>query len=150
VVGEGLRISKTDMYAAYEEWCVSEDEEPKTAKKFTELMDEKGVVKNFEGKKSNGIRIWMGIELRGSDPDPTPQKQSDPAQKSCKQMGGEDSQGRVDENSQKMSGIAPRVERFSENGHNPTLSVQSDPEIVTTPLSWEEDGMEIEYMPEGE
>jgi putative DNA primase/helicase len=150
VVGEGLRITKAEMYEAYERWCINEDEEAKTSKKFTELMDEKGVVKNFEGKKSNGTRIWLGIKLRGSDPDPTLQKQSDPVQKSCKQGGGETPQGRVDENSENLFGDATRVEGFSENGHNPTLSPQSDPEVVTTPLTWEADGLEIEYMPEGE
>jgi putative DNA primase/helicase len=150
VVGEGLTISKGDMYSAYEQWCASEDEESKTPKKFTELMDEKGAVTNFEGKKRNGKRIWVGIELRGSDPDPTLPKQSDPGQKSCKHGGRDDSQGRVDENSEKVSGIVPRVGGFSENGHNPTLTAQSDPEVVTAPLSWESDGLEIEYMPEGE
>ena len=44
----------------------------------------------------------------------------------------------------------PRVEGFSENGHNPTLSAQSDPEVVTAPLSWEFEDGEIHYMPEGE
>ena len=88
--------------------------------------------------------------MRESDPDPTLQTQSDPVQKSCKQGGGETSQGQITSDSAKVSEDAPREERFSENGHNLTLPTLNAPEIVTTPLSWEEDGMEIEYMPEGE
>jgi putative DNA primase/helicase len=87
VFGEDLRITKGEMYEAYERWCIEEDEEPKTPKKFTELMDEKGAVKNFEEKKTNGIRIWKGIGLRESDPDTPPEGQSDPVQKSCKHGG---------------------------------------------------------------
>jgi len=50
-----------------------------------------------------------------------------------------------------MSEIAVRVEGFSENGHNLSYLSPDTPEIVTTPLSWvTEDGLEIEYMPEGE
>jgi hypothetical protein len=107
-------------------------------------------VKNFEEKKTNGIRIWKRIGLRKSDPDPTLHRQSDPVQKSCKHGGGETSQGQITPNSAKVPGDAPREERFSENGHNPTLPTLNAPEIVTTPLSWESDGLEIDYMPEGE
>jgi hypothetical protein len=49
-----------------------------------------------------------------------------------------------------LLGDAPREERFSENGHNLSHLSPDAPEIVTTPLSWEVDGLEIEYMPEGE
>jgi phage/plasmid-associated DNA primase len=67
--GPDLRVTKTEMYEAYEQWCIEEDEEAKGTKTFVGLMNEKGVVKNFEGKKSNGLRIWSGIDLRRSDPD---------------------------------------------------------------------------------
>jgi len=150
VFGPGRKVTKAEMYEAYERWCIDEDEEAKGTKGFTSVMKERGVVKNFEDKKSNGIRIWMGIDLRRSDPDTPPSGPSDPVQKSRKHGGGETSQGHFTPESTKVLGDAPRVERFSENGHKVTLSAPSDPEIVTTPLSWESDGLEIDYMPEGE
>jgi len=51
------------------------------------------------------------------------------------------------ENSENSSGDTPRVERFSENGEKVHLDEKSAPKVVTTPLSWESDGLEIEYMP---
>ena len=105
------------------------------------------MVKNFEEKKTNGIRIWKGIGLRKSDPDPTLPTQSDPVQKSCKHGGGETSQGQILPDSAKVSEDAPREERFSENGHNLTLPTLNAPEIVTTPLSWEADGHKITTCP---
>jgi len=143
-------VTKTNLYEAYEQWCAEEGEEPKTIKTFGSTMKEKGVVKNFEEKKSNGIRIWQGIGLRESDPDTPPEGQSDPVQKSCKHGGGESLQGQILLDSAKVSTDSPREEGFSENGHNLTLPTLNAPEVVTTPLSWEEDGLEIEYMPEGE
>jgi len=149
-LGEGLKVEKQEMFEAYERWCIDEDEEPKTPKSFTGLMLEKGVVKNFEDGKSNGKRIWKRITLRESVPEEGPSDNVSLPQKSCKQIGGEASEGHISENSGKVVLDPPRVETLSENGQNVSLSSLSVPEVVTTPLSWEEDGIEIEYMPEGE
>jgi phage/plasmid-associated DNA primase len=150
VFGRGKTVTKTELYEAYEQWCTEEGEEPKTIKTFGSNMKEKGGVRNFGEKKTNGIRIWTGIGLRESDPDPTLPTQSDPVQNSCKNGGRADRQGQILSDSAKVVGDGSREEGFSENGHNPTLPTLNAPEIITGPLSWEVDGMEIEYMPEGE
>src|SRR5215212_8198605 len=143
VVGEGLRVSKSDMYEAYEDWCVREDEEPKTPKKFTDLMDEKGVVKNLVGARPGGKRIWKGVTLRSEAPQSGTPEQSGTPKNTCKHGGGEDEVCRVEENSENLLGNALRVERFSKNGHKAAHPAQSDKPVVTTPLSWESDGLEI-------
>jgi hypothetical protein len=113
-------------------------------------MKDRGVVKNFEEGRSNKVRTWKGIGLRGSVTDPSPNGRSVTPQKSCKQGGGETSEGQITPNSENFSEDTPRVERFSENGQDLSLLSPNPSDTVTTPLSWEEDGMEIEYMPEGE
>jgi P4 family phage/plasmid primase-like protien len=150
VFGEDLKIAKGEMYEAYEQWCIEEDEEAKTPKKFTELMDEKGVVKNFVGVRTGGKRIWLGVSLLSLNPQTGTPKQSGTPQNTCKHGGGEDEVCRVEENSENLFEDAPRVEGFSENGHKAAHPAQSGTPLVTTPLSWESDGLEIEYMPEGE
>jgi hypothetical protein len=150
VVGEGLKVEKQEMYNAYERWCLAEDEEPKTPKSFTGLMNEKGVVQNFEDGKSNGKHIWKGISLRESDPETHPSNNVSLPKKSCKHGGRQTSEGHITPDSAKVLGDAPRVERFSENGSKVSLTPQSVPDVVTTPLSWEfEDGV-INYRPEAE
>ena len=150
VVGEGLKVEKQEMYDAYERWCITEDEEPKTPKSFTGMMKEKGAVKNFGDGKSNGLRIWKGITLRKSVPESAPSDNVSLPKKSCKHGGRETSEGHIALDSAKVSTDGPREERFSENGRNVSLAPQSVPDVVTDPLSWESDGLEIEYMPEGE
>ena len=150
VFGPELRVTKSDMYKAYEEWCVDEDEEPKGSKTFTSLMNDKGVVKNFYGTKVKSQRIWKGVSLQENTPGDGLGDTSSNGQKSCKQMGGETSGGHFEEKSEDFPLDVPREERFSENGHEVSPTSRSVPHGFTTPHSWEEDGMEIEYMPEGE
>jgi putative DNA primase/helicase len=64
--GPDKSVTKADLYEAYEQWCVEEDEEPKTIKAFGATMKEKGVVKNFEERRTKKVRIWKGIGLRES------------------------------------------------------------------------------------
>jgi putative DNA primase/helicase len=98
VFGPDLRVTKTEMYETYEQWCMEEGEGPHSPKSFTGLMNEKGVVKNFEGGKSGSSRIWKRVALRSNRPnDGTSEEVSHP-QKSCKQMGGETSEGHFSEN----------------------------------------------------
>jgi phage/plasmid-associated DNA primase len=145
-----LRVPKTEMYDAYVQWCTEEYEEAKGTKGFAQMMNEKGVVKNFHGAKSGANRIWRGVSLGGNRPTDGGWDTSSETQKSCKQMGGESSEGHFEENSEKISLDVPREGEFSENRLEVSQSVQSVPDVLTTPLSLEEDGMEIEYMPEEE
>ena len=64
--GPDKSVTKADLYEAYEEWCAEEDEEPKTIKTFGSTMKEKGVVKNFEERRTKKDRMWKGIGLRES------------------------------------------------------------------------------------
>jgi putative DNA primase/helicase len=149
-LGPELRVPKGDMYDTYVQWCTEEDEDVKGPKSFAQMMNEKGVVKNFYSTKDNSNRIWKGVSLQGNRPVDGARDTSSEGQKSCKQMGGERSEGHFDENSEKISLSVPREGEFSENRPEVSRSSRSVPDVITTPLSWEEDGMEIEYMPEGE
>jgi putative DNA primase/helicase len=112
VVGEGLKVEKQEMYDAYERWCITEDEEPKTPKSFTGMMKEKGGVP--ESAPSDNVSL---------------------PKKSCKHGGRETSEGHIALDSAKVSTDGPREERFSENGRNVSLAPQSVPDVVTAPLS---------------
>jgi putative DNA primase/helicase len=148
--GPKKTITKADLYEAYEQWCADEDELPKTIKSFGSIMKEKGVVLNFVEAKSGSVRIWRGIGVRESVPTPPSGTQSVPTQKSCKKGGRPDSVGQITPDSAKVVGDGPREEGFSENGQDLSLSAQSVPNVVTTPLSWGfEDGV-INYRPEAE
>jgi putative DNA primase/helicase len=148
--GPDKSVTKADLYEAYEQWCAEEDEEPKTIKTFGSTMKEKGIVLNFEERRTNKNRIWKGIGLRGSVTPTPPDDESVTTQKSCKQGGRPESGDRLTPDSAKVVGDGPREEGFSENGHNLSLLSPDTPEVVTTPLSWEfEDGV-INYRPEAE
>jgi hypothetical protein len=65
-------------------------------------------------------------------------------------MGGESERVTLREDSGNFSIDLPHEERFSENGSEVSPASPSVTDAFTAPHSWEEDGMEIEYMPEGE
>jgi hypothetical protein len=58
--------------------------------------------------------------------------------------------GNFSEDPENFSLGSPREERFSENGLKLPHEDKSSPKVVTAPSSWTVDGLEIEYMPEGE
>ena len=55
------RISKTDFYIAYENWCGQNREQPISIKAFGKKLKERGT----KDGKSGNIRYWNGIGLRG-------------------------------------------------------------------------------------
>jgi putative DNA primase/helicase len=52
----------SQLFAAYEKWCVTEREDPGTPRSFGDALKAKG----FESYRSNGIH-WRGIGLRARD-----------------------------------------------------------------------------------
>jgi putative DNA primase/helicase len=129
------RVPKKDLFEAYEAWCTENGEGSLSQNMFARVIGERGVVKNFEEGKSNGIRIWKGIKLQKSDPEPPSPDRSDPVQKSWKQRGGERSQGHISSDSENFSLEPPTQEGFWKNGQKVTLNGKSDPDSVTTPPS---------------
>jgi putative DNA primase/helicase len=61
VITSHSRISKTDFYSAYENWCQKNREQPISKKAFGAKLKERGI----EDGKSGNIRYWSGIGLRG-------------------------------------------------------------------------------------
>jgi hypothetical protein len=90
-------------------------------------------VKNFVPDKANKVRIWKGIGLRGSVPNPPSGTQSVPPQKSCKQGGRETFEGQISPDSENFSEYTPRVGRFLANGHNLSLLSLYSSDAVTVP-----------------
>jgi P4 family phage/plasmid primase-like protien len=172
VFGPEHTVTKKVLFEAWESWCYDNGEEPGKQTGFTRVMGERGVVRGFEEKKVKGVRIWSGIGLQ-SDPQPDPKRgvvkteieenggenvgesapqsaffdKVPPTQKSCKQEGGERSRGQFSENKENFSPELLRVEGFAENGQKVPPEAQSAPQGVTTPLRWDEDGVEWEYVP---
>jgi putative DNA primase/helicase len=135
VFGEGLQVERPALHKAYEEWCINEDEEPKGSKTFTQLMTDKGVVKNFYPDRSNGKRIWRGVTMGGSEGQSDTSDPSVTAQKPCKQIPGEGVGVTLRGESENFSPDVPRGERFSENGSEVSLSSPSVTDAFTTPHS---------------
>jgi phage/plasmid-associated DNA primase len=168
VTAPELQVTKQDMYTAYEEWCEDENEEPKTPKAFTTVMNERGVVKGFYGDRSHGKRIWRGIALREDgggetpsseksvSPHPSRQSQNGTLDESgtrenpCKQGGSEESGCHISPENEKYPGNTPRVEKVLEKGPKSGTRGKSGTRPFTTPVFLESDGLRIEYMPEGE
>lgn len=101
-------------------------------------------MKNFHNKDvDRKTRGWRGIGLR-KDPIVVSEGKLRQGKKSCKQMGGETYVPQLSENFQNSLEDSPHEEGFEKDRK------KLRQEVVTTPLSWETDGLEIEYMPEGE
>jgi phage/plasmid-associated DNA primase len=147
VFGDKERVTKKELFEAWEEWCGEEGVNPETQTTFTKKVAERGVVKNFGEGKVGGIRVWKGLSVRSSAPNPPSPDEVPYPQNPCKHEGREKEMGHLGQDFSNVSTEPPTREGFSEN----ELQVpQVPPEVVTTPCSWESDGLEIEYMPEGE
>jgi len=145
------RVKRSELSEAWEEWCDEQGENPGSKKDFTGKMRETGGVKNFGERKIGGTWYWIGISMIQNAPGNTPNEDDAPTQKYCKQGGSETLLGHDLENSENSSGNRIRVGDFSQNDEMVPQVPQRAPRAVTSPLSWEtEDGLEIEYMPEGE
>jgi phage/plasmid-associated DNA primase len=70
VFGPTLEIGKKALFEAWESWCMDEGQDPGSQVKFTRVMGERGVVKNFSEKKVNGTRVWRGISTENMPPNP--------------------------------------------------------------------------------
>ena len=125
--GPRLKVSRSELYGAWEAWCLDEGEHDMGKTLFSRTMKDRGAVKGFVEGKSNGARVWKGIGLaekdggvvspdpgeqsenrRQSDPDTPPKRESDPVQKSCKHGGIVDRQGHFTPDSQEFSISTPR------------------------------------------
>jgi phage/plasmid-associated DNA primase len=172
VFGPEHKVTKKALFEAWETWCYENGEEPGKQTGFTRVMGERGVVRNFQEGLSHGLRVWKGIGLK-SAPDPddergvvkpeisengsenvgesvpqqAPSDKSAPAQKSCKQGGGEGSGVHFSEDEENFSPETLRVEGFAETPQKVHPEAKSAPEGVSTPLRWDEDGVEWEYVP---
>jgi hypothetical protein len=172
VFGPEHSVSKKGLFEAWESWCYDSGEEPGKQNGFTRDMKDRGKVRGFGDGKSNGARVWKGIGLAGSDPEdggventndtstelsvpesdpepPRPEKVTLP-QKSCKHVGVAGPQGHFSEDSENFSTDGPPEGKFPEIEEKVTLVPQIDPAVLTGPTSWTFDGIEIDYMPEGE
>jgi putative DNA primase/helicase len=190
VFGPEHRVSLKGLFEAWESWCHENGEESGKQTGFTRVMKDRGKVKNFADSKSNGVRIWRGIGLAGSDPEgggvvneegggetlnrglkpstpPSSSRESDPeppnsekvtlsekpltyAESSSQEGGGENQQGHFSSNLSKGPKDTPHEGTLRKNDEKVTLLPQSDPDVLTTPSSWTFEGIEIDYMPEGE
>src|SRR5215218_6702063 len=66
------RVSKKDLFRAWERWCDAEGTDPGTQVAFTRTVGERGVVRGFEESKIEGVRVWKGVKLANSGPEPAP------------------------------------------------------------------------------
>ena len=150
VFGPKERVTRKELYEAWEGWCVEEGVEPGTQTTFTRVMGERGAVRDFKAGTYGGKRVWKRIGVRGSVPNPSPEDEVYQAQKSCKQGGGSTPLVHFNENSGNLSTDPPHVAGFSKNGSEVYQVTQSVPTVVTAPLVWMVDGLEISYEREGE
>jgi len=150
VFGPQQKVGKKELYEAWEAWCYENGEEPGKQNGFTRVMGERGVVRNFGEGIVMGRRIWKGIGVDKSAPNPSPENKSAPIQKSCKQGGSSTHQVHFSSDSGNFSTDPPRVEGFSEKGKKVHLDGKSAPKVITAPLVWTVDGLEISYEREGE
>ena len=58
-----MRAGSSELFKAFEKWCVAEREDPGTPTAFGNAMKAKG----FESRKSNGRMLWQGIGLADDD-----------------------------------------------------------------------------------
>jgi putative DNA primase/helicase len=149
VFGPEYSVSKKDLFESYDAWCLENGEGALTQNMFTRVMGERGVVRNFEEVKVRGNRTWKGIGLQKSAPQP-PSPGKVPPDKSPANVGVVQEEGALSEDFQNFSTEPPTREGFSKNGQKVPPESKSAPRVVTTPLRWEEDGVEWEYVIEEE
>ena len=131
--GPAEKVTRKELFDAYEEWCVDNGETALPQRSFTSTMIERGVVKNFEDGFVQGKRGWLGISVPSNPSPPPSEKRSAVAQKSWKHEGGERSSLHISENSKNFSEIPLTQERFSENGKDVQLCSTSAVAAFTTP-----------------
>jgi phage/plasmid-associated DNA primase len=151
--GGGGRDLCQGLFEAWETWCDQEGADPGTQVFFSRTMSERGVVKNFvEGRLHNGPRVWRGIGLQNPPSDGTSGKVGT-FKKPCKQRGGENDRSLLLENEGKPLEDTPYEEKSEANRKNQGTWEQSGNGSApppSGPVVWMLDGLEIEYMPEGE
>jgi phage/plasmid-associated DNA primase len=61
-IGDGLKVTFTDLYSRYEQWCEEGGERAETRRKFNARLKERGV---FEARRSGpgGANEWHGLRL---------------------------------------------------------------------------------------
>jgi putative DNA primase/helicase len=144
--GEDCFVTRKDLRAAWDRWAADEDADFIPPQKFTSIIRERGVVKNFrEGKAHSGARGWRGIGLKSVRPDPDSGEVSAP-QKSCKHGGGESGRGHFSGKNENSLGDTPHVEKFSKIDEE-VSAVSADPrdDYVEPPRELETDGVRIQY-----
>src|SRR5829696_6871757 len=62
------RVSKKDLFQAWERWCYAEGTDPGMQVPFTRTVGERGVVRGFKDVKIKGVRLWTGIKLADTLP----------------------------------------------------------------------------------
>jgi phage/plasmid-associated DNA primase len=144
--GETYYVTKKDLRAAWDRWSQEEDTDYLAPQKFTALMRERGVVKNFrEGKSHSGDRGWRGIGLRSDRKPPSPEEVTAP-KKSCKQAYGEDPSGHFSENRSKVQSSTPIKSTFQRNDEEvPAVSVDPQDDYIDPPNEFEVDDTNVEY-----
>jgi putative DNA primase/helicase len=111
VFGPEERITKKELFEAWESWCMDEGIEAGRQDAFTRVMGERGVVKNFEEKKIKGTRYWKGISVGNSPPDEPPDEPL-PPKKPLQTDGDKSEGGQQTEFSPKFSPETIRGEGF--------------------------------------
>jgi hypothetical protein len=107
-------------------------------------------VKKFNYKNvDRTTRGWRGIGLR-KDPIVVSEGKLLQGKNSCKQRRRETSVQQLSENFQKPLEDSPYEKGFEKDRKKLLQGEKLLQEVVTAPLSWEEDGLTIRYMPEGE
>jgi putative DNA primase/helicase len=147
VFGPEQKITKKDLFAAWESWCIDEGVEAGTSVMFTRTMGERGVVENFEEGFVDGKRGWVGISVAKNPPPPPSDSKLQWSKNPWKHEGGGSSRLQLSEDSENFSGQPLTQERFSENGQNLQSGSKVAVKASTTPLRWTWDGVEWEYIP---
>jgi phage/plasmid-associated DNA primase len=147
VFGPEVRVTKKGLFRAWESWCDAEGENPGKQVQLSRDMKEKGVVQNFEEKKSRENGTGRALESPQAMHHPPSEKNLPPAQKSRKHEGGASTGGKVSENFQNFSEDRTRVGGFPQIDENLPPEAKPSPLVGTIPIRWTEDGVEWEYTP---
>jgi putative DNA primase/helicase len=149
------RVSKKDLFTAWETWCDEMGVSAGAMRTFSSTVKDRGVVKNFrDGKVDNDTRGWHGIAL-STPPSKGPSNSNVWDKNPCKHMGVESTSRHSDTENQKPLRSTPTYEGFSKNdedvsGMSGEVSTPpSEDDYLGGPATFEQDGLTIEYMPEG-
>jgi putative DNA primase/helicase len=118
VFGPEERVTRKELFEAYEEWCVENGESAMAQRSFTSTMHERGVVKNFEEGIVDRKRGWMGISVPKNPSPPPSEKDVQQSKNSWKHGGGESPVLHISEDFQNFSSEPPTQEGFSKNGQD--------------------------------